>query len=427
MQTHATGGIYIKAQPSGSEVFIDEKLGQKTGLFNDSIFMQNLLPGNHSVLVKKTGYFDYQKNIPVVGKEVTKLENIFLIKQNFIFNKLSSNAINYSISPNSKTLLSYFTTNKIITIESLNLQDINLAQKTVYSIPNQTGEIINFAWSGDSLKVILTIKNNAKISYFYLDLSNNVAPSLITFLDKNSSEINFNQQNNQQLFYIKNNQLFHTNILANASALPSPAIINNLISYKLENSDIIWLSKNGNLYKSDFNGNLVSALSLVPYLVNTNNQYKILSANQNIFIKENDTLLLLNQETKILENFYNPVKDFKISPNGQKILYYNDYEILLYVLSPETKKIFLNTFTEKITDCFWLNSDYIILKSKDKIKISEIDKLGNINIVDLPDKISTINGELIDLKNPKINFDTQFGKLYIFSDGQIFSSEKITP
>lgn len=424
MELHTTGGIYVKAWPTGAEVFIDSILGQKTGLFNDSVFMQNLTPDMHNVLVKKTGYFDYEKNIPVVGKEVTKLENVLLIKQNLAFEQLSTNVKSYSLSPNGKNLLLYKNINKKITLENLDLTNASQIIKTNYSLLNQAGEITSFIWSGDSSKVILTLKNNTKISYYYLDLSATINPSLIIFLDKNSQDINFNPQNNQQLFYLKNNQLFHYNILPNASALPALAILKTVVGYKLENNTIIWLSQDGNLFTSDFQGNLISTLSLIPYSINKVNFYEIFLANQNIFVKDNNTLLLLNPKTKTLENFYNPVKDFKISPNGQKMVYYNDYEILLYILSPETKKVFLNRFSEKITNCFWLNSDYLVFKTEDKadsgqakIKISEIDTQGNLNIIELSTKLS---------EKSIINFDSNSGKLYILDNGQLSVSEKIT-
>lgn len=415
MELHATGGIYVKAEPAGSQVFIDSELGQKTGLFNDSIFMQDLLPEKHNVLVKKTGYFDYQKNIDVLGKQVTKLENVLLIKENLAFAEASNNVKNFSISPNGKNLLLNLAVNKKTNLEFINLSNNN--QVINYSI-NQTGEILNFIWAQDSSKVVFNLKNNTKINYFYLDLFSLQNPSPIIFLDKNSQNINFNSQNNQQIFYIKNNQLYHSSILTDASALPSQPILKDVVAYKQEGNSITWLSLDGNLYKSDLQGNLISILTSVPYLIDKNNKYQIFLTNQNIFVKNNETLLLLNLETKTLENFYNPVLDFKVSPNSQKALYYNAHETMIYTFLPEIKKIFLSKFSEKITDCFWLNSDYLIFKLNDKIKISEIDNRANLNVVTLPVKIS---------ETSTINFDSNSGKLYILTDGQLLVSEKITP
>jgi len=77
-----TGGIYVKAFPAPEEVIIDSIISQKPGLFSNEVFIQSLQSINHAVLVKKTGYYDYSKTIPVQEQQVTKLENILLFKTN---------------------------------------------------------------------------------------------------------------------------------------------------------------------------------------------------------------------------------------------------------------------------------------------------------------------------------------------------------
>lgn len=84
----ATGGIYVRVLPSGTDIIIDSKINKTTGLFSNSFFVQNLLPKNHNVLIKKDGYYDYQKNLPVEENEVTKLENVILFKKNYTFENL---------------------------------------------------------------------------------------------------------------------------------------------------------------------------------------------------------------------------------------------------------------------------------------------------------------------------------------------------
>ena len=85
----ATGGIYVRVLPQGTDIIIDSKIQNKTGLFSNSIFVQDLLPRQHNILIKKEGYYDYQKNLPVKEKEVTKLENVILFKQKILFETLN--------------------------------------------------------------------------------------------------------------------------------------------------------------------------------------------------------------------------------------------------------------------------------------------------------------------------------------------------
>src|SRR6185295_5837720 len=76
----ATGGIYVKAEPSNANIVIDDNPISSKGFFADYVFTQNLLPGPHSVAINKEGYASYQKTLPVVEKEVTKLEHVLLFK-----------------------------------------------------------------------------------------------------------------------------------------------------------------------------------------------------------------------------------------------------------------------------------------------------------------------------------------------------------
>ena len=91
MEVTETGGIYVRTFPAAEEITIDSRINVKPGLFANSIFVQSLLPNNHSVSVKKAGYYDYYKTIPVVKEQVTKLENILLIKKNIQFSLLNTN------------------------------------------------------------------------------------------------------------------------------------------------------------------------------------------------------------------------------------------------------------------------------------------------------------------------------------------------
>jgi hypothetical protein len=80
-----TGGIYVRTYPAAEKIIIDSKITKELGMFSDSIFVQSLLPALHTVLIKKNGYYDYFKTLPVQEKEVTKIENVLLIKKNIKF------------------------------------------------------------------------------------------------------------------------------------------------------------------------------------------------------------------------------------------------------------------------------------------------------------------------------------------------------
>ena len=284
----ATGGIYLRVWPSPAEVYIDSKPIMKTNIITNSAFMQNLLPKNHTVLIKKNGYFDYQKTLPVKEKEVTKLEHVLLIKKDIKF-------------------------------------------ETLADLPAQAGK---------------TRSPFAK----------------------------------QERFILKNSNLYDSNSGKNV------LIIKNVIAFDTYQNNIYWIGKDNLLYTSDFSE---------------------------------------KTKTKILDSFYSPVKSIKISPDHTKILFYNDYEILFaYLNSPNSEKTFLNRFSEKIGDCLWLNSDYVIFTQAGKIKISEIDNKNEINMVELPDEI-LIDEQTVDIKNSKIYFSQTDKKLYILTADNLLLSEQM--
>src|SRR3989344_6870961 len=83
-----TGGIYVRVLPQPAEIIVDNKTADTTGIFSNSVFVQNLLPKEHIVLIKKEGYYDYQKSLLIKEKEVTKLENVILFSKTIPFEVL---------------------------------------------------------------------------------------------------------------------------------------------------------------------------------------------------------------------------------------------------------------------------------------------------------------------------------------------------
>jgi len=86
----ATGGIYVRTQPALDKVTIDSKILLKPSLFSNWVFVPNLLPGDHNIVVEKIGYYSYIKTLPVQEKEVVKVENILFIKKDSKFEPLSA-------------------------------------------------------------------------------------------------------------------------------------------------------------------------------------------------------------------------------------------------------------------------------------------------------------------------------------------------
>jgi hypothetical protein len=116
------------------------------------------------------------------------------------------------------------------------------------------------------------------------------------------------------------------------------------------------------------------------------------------------------------------------------MVYHNGSEIYLYSFAEDLKvngeimpadgvKLFSSNYPETISECFWLNNDYIIFQSGNKIIASEIDYRGNINAVEIPQTYPPS----LESKTPQAVFNSQDGKIYILTGNTLYSSKKITP
>ena len=140
-----------------------------------------------------------------------------------------------------------------------------------------------------------------------------------------------------------------------------------------------------------------------------------------------NSILLLNPDTRMFENLPLPAGSYEIiqSPDYKNLAFKNGRDIYLYSFADDVyEKIFSG---DPLTSCQWLNNDYLIFTSGDKIIISEIDYRGNINTVTLPQTITLRADTKIEVTKPKTFFSSQDGKVYFLTNKTLISSEKILP
>ncbi|MCD4677405.1 MAG: PEGA domain-containing protein [Desulfobacula sp.] len=71
------GSIYVDSEPSGANVWIDEKqIEQKT-----PINLNNIIPGEHSLKVVLDGYMEFEEKIQIIPEETSKFDTKLLIKK----------------------------------------------------------------------------------------------------------------------------------------------------------------------------------------------------------------------------------------------------------------------------------------------------------------------------------------------------------
>jgi len=393
-KTTQTGGLFLKAEPKQVEIYINNELAKKTDFFFGSALVENLLPKKYKIEVKKEGYLSWEKNLEIREKEVTEVKNIVLFLENLNFNILTPHqkngdgeVENFWFSPDEK---------KIILVEkektgwALKLYNLDknvkshlINEKDIYA---KGAELINLEFSSDSKEIYLDIAMKEQEKHFALSL------------DKSPP------------------QLMERKVTPipdyNPTTLPPSAGPYIIASQKI-NNDFYYLDNFGYVFKNEMK------LNEEPFPVQSETEYSLEIFQNVVFLSEGKTLYLFSPDSKSFEKFFEGINDLKISPDNKKIVFFSNSEIwILFLKDADIKKagekLFINRLSEKIDAVFWLNPDYLIFNSGDNLKIVEIDDRDRIQTWDIA-----------SFPNPEIYFNGSDRKLYILSEGNLYSSGEL--
>lgn len=70
----STGGLYVSAERTGAEIYVDNELVRETRVFRTAFYAQNLDPGTHRVHVQRPGSHTWVKELPVYPHLVTEAQ-----------------------------------------------------------------------------------------------------------------------------------------------------------------------------------------------------------------------------------------------------------------------------------------------------------------------------------------------------------------
>ncbi len=421
-QIITTGGIYVKALPTGVDIAIDNQPSDRTTYFYPSVFVQNLNPGQHQVSISRDGYYAYQKNLEVKEKEVSKLENVTLFQQDMGFAVLGQDITHFSAAPNNTTLLVGLSAETGLAVATINAQT---EERKTYTLPLKTGKIASVIWSADSTRALVNIATN----YYLIDTTSEELEAVAVPFLARATQVFFNPQKNQEFFYVKDKNIFSTE-----ADLP---VAKNILSYHPEpgTANLIWLDAHGSLNITNTTTPQTSPYIAKTLVLEKSATYSVIILGGKTYIKENNKLMLVDTDKNTLVTVYPSVKGMKISPNGQKTLYYNDKEI---VLTPEHASLPVATtqtpittlvpfFSGTVNDVWWINDDYVAVASGNNVVISEIDARGGANVITLPTALPLVDKPSLALQTPQIFFNRENGKLYVFSQQTLAASENLLP
>ena len=287
------------------------------------------------------------------------------------------------------------------------------------NISKNTTDFITAIMPPDLKKLFIEIRENKKSKFYLLATDRPGNFTSLAFLGNDFGEIYFNQQNPQKLFLLKKMEVREVNLAL--SSISSP-LLKNVAALKTRANNVYYLDGDGFLYRTDYSLSPGSKINDVPITLDKNVSHQLEVFPAGFILKEADALYYLDENAKIFKKLTDAVNNFRISHDAEKLAYWNNSEIWVFFFKDKndqpTKKMydksFVTRFSGKIEDVFWYTDHYLIFVSGNKIKISEIDDRDSLNIFDLA-----------DFQSPKIVWDKYRSLLYVFTQDNLFLSDKL--
>ena len=404
-----TGGLFVKVHPKQSAIHINGQMEKQTDFFFDSALITNLMPRRHLVEIKKPGYQSWAKNLEIKEKEVAEAKNVFLFPDNLKFSIAEQNITGSLMSPDKQKIA---LRHQDDIGWSVKLYDINrgitakLADQSNFSEKNP--EFSSWRWVDEKTMEILV--NSEKITQTYSIATDKIPAQII----KKPAIDAINAKTDSDSNIPAPATVAKTRKLAEANA--------NGGNYYLEQDGIIRKENGGAAEPA-----VAAKIEIVPEV-----EYDLQIFGNYFFVSAKNQLLVAQKNSDAFEKILDGgAAGMKLAPNGKKIAYWSDSEIWVFYLENKTdspaakagEKIFIARLSEKITDCDWFNSDYLIFVAGDSVKTAEIDNRDKINFADLA-KISAISEK--EQSAPAEMLVRQDKKtIYLFAGGTLYKSDPI--
>ncbi|MBU2539901.1 hypothetical protein KJ786_01970 [Patescibacteria group bacterium] len=162
MKIVSTGGLYLKIWPGDAQINIDGKIDKKTGVFSNEALIQGLFPKKYNIIIKKDGHSAWEKNLEIKDRQVTSVDNVTLIKENILFEKIKDNIKSFYLSPNRDLILLIDSTEYSFSINDTQ----TMAEKNSFLLPESTEKNVGVVSWDENLKIIMLEANN---NYFLID------------------------------------------------------------------------------------------------------------------------------------------------------------------------------------------------------------------------------------------------------------------
>ncbi len=384
-----TGGLFLKTTPKQTEVYLNEKISEKTDFFFGSVLIESLLPKKYNIEVKKDGYSTWEKSLEIKEKEVTEIKNVVLFPDNLPFELLGKGVLDVWFSKDNEVIvwkekMDGFWSLKLYNLEK-NLKSLLLNEK---DLSENGAEFISLSFSEEEKEIKLEVIIKEQLKSFLIVI-------------------------NQEPLTLKE------------IIQPSPIDENIIVTQKDLGGNIYTLDSFGYLYKNNTFLSTKERITKEPFLLKQETEYTIYPFQDFIFLKDGEkNLYLLDQKEGFFKKYSEDIRGLEISPDLKKIAYFSGREIHILFLKKENSQpirekgenLFLFRLSEEITNIFWITSNYLSFSTENGIKISEIDNR---------DKINTVT--VAEFKNSELFWNSNDKKFYVLAGENLWVSNKLLP
>lgn len=401
-----TGMLVIDTEPKGAKIYLNGKieknffrsvLTSNQSLVTTPAKIKNLLPGEYDVKLETSGHWSWQKKLKIESGKTTFIEDIDLFKNDLPLIIKHDVYKNIILSPDKKNLLTL--ANKDIDLIRIENEEI-ITVATSSALASSTNDS-KIAWSASGRWALAA--NNL------INIQEPKKPqSIIKMLGQNISELKWDADDDNRLYYKKNKAVYYYDIFTKKSHL---------------------IRKNGNITE------FISAGNYLYYIGRTNytNSFNVWNINENSLIRtinipfssysflgtRNNIINLYDTSSNLLYiiNPFAPIKPLvetiKSVKNARwidddKLLYSTDFEI--WILDTRSgNKILLTRISNIIKDVFWHpNNKHVIFATSKNINILELDNREKYNITKLVE-LENISSPILTKEGDTLYFYSKIG------------------
>jgi hypothetical protein len=343
--------------------------------------IRNLLPDEYEMLLTKNGYFDYQRKIKINPGETLVLDKLELFKNSYPEISLNQNIIKMELSPDKSKLAA-------VAGQELFIFDIN--NKTVNKIDldnNFSTQSFDVLWAPSNKKIILTLG-----SYPVFNVENNSRETeLKDYFPGNITKIFWDDFSDNEIYLKENLYIYHFDLAAKKKNL---FLNKEVYNFTIKDSNLFAIEKIGNenflnAYNSD------RQLKSIP--IPSSNYYKFIEQNNKfIYLHDERHNILYTIDPWSMFPIYdsvNGVKDFSLS--GNKIVYWNDFEIWLYDKENKNRALVTRISEEINKAILYPGENYIIFNTDNSVNIMELDGARYLSSLEISDWRGTSDMYLI--------------------------------